>query len=336
MRLLVLGGTAFLGRAVAGHAVAAGHDVTCAARGKSGPVADGATLVRVDRADPDALATLEGRDFDAAIDVSSIPSQVRRAVAALADRVGHFTYISTGSVYSDPKTMGQRARTAPVVPAAPPEVDDPAADNHAQYGPCKMACEQSVLGAFGGRRSFICRAGLIVGPEDDSDRFTYWPVRLARPGPVLAPGAPDEMVQFIDVRDLASWIVQSADTGLRGVYDGIGAPMTRGEFLTRVAAGVGSPDPELVWVDQSFLSEQQVRPWMGERSLPLWVPMPDYGGFMTQDVRESLSAGLATREVETTAADTLAWYRGNGSPPLGCGLDPADEESVLDAWSALS
>src|SRR2546423_3038353 len=188
MRLLILGGTKFLGRATAAHALAAGHEVTCAARGTSGTVAEGARLVRVDRSEPGALAALDGT-FDAVIDVSSTPSHIRAALAGLAGRTGHWTFVSTASVYADAATPGQRAETALTLPPAPPDLDDPAADAEA-YGRCKVSGEQAVLAAGG--PAFVCRAGLIVGPEDPSDPFTYWPVRLARGGDVLAPGRPDE------------------------------------------------------------------------------------------------------------------------------------------------
>jgi 2'-hydroxyisoflavone reductase len=328
MRLLVLGGTAFVGRAVASRAVAAGYEVVCAARGRSGPVPVGAALVRVDRDAPDGLAPLDGQRFDAVVDVSSRPSQVRAAVAALAGRVGHWCYVSTASVYADPATPGQRAGSAPMLPAAPAELDDPEAPGDA-YGRCKVACEEAVLD--GGTPAFVCRAGLIVGPEDASDRFTYWPVRLARGGEVLAPGRPDDAVQLVDVRDLAAWLVSAAGDGRVGVFDGIAPPTTRLDLLTRVSAGVGRPAPELTWVDQDFLTGRGVRPWAGERSLPLWLPLPEYAGFMARDVSASVAAGLAVRDLRDTARDTLDWYRSAGEPALTCGLSGPDEAALLAA-----
>jgi 2'-hydroxyisoflavone reductase len=328
MRLLVLGGTAFLGRATAAQAVAAGHDVTCAARGTSGAVPDGTTFVHVDRSLPDGLAPLAGQRFDAVIDVARVPSQIRRALDALAGSVGHWTFVSSCSAYADQKLPGQLAHTAPLLPAAPPGLDDPQASPEA-YGRCKVAGEEAVLGS--GAPAFVCRAGLIVGPEDPSDRFTYWPVRLSRGGPVLAPGRPDELVQYIDVRDLAAWLVHAAETGLTGVYDGIGVPLTRADFLAAVAAAVG-PHPDLVWVDQPFLLDHQVEPWMGPRSLPLWLPLPEYGGFLTRDVAPALAAGLITRPLSDTARATLDWYTAAGSPVLKSGITAADEVVVLEAW----
>src|SRR5262249_20718024 len=200
MRLLILGGTQFLGRAIAAHACAAGHEVTCAARGISGPAPTGARFVKIDRDAADGLAPLTGEAFDAVVDVSRHPGQVRRAIAGLKHRAAHWTFVSTGSVYADSRTPGQRADTAPLKARTAPDVER---GTEATYGHAKVACEQSV-----GADAFICRAGLIVGPEDPTGRFTYWPARLARGGEVLAPGAPDDLVQFVDVRDLAQWIVR--------------------------------------------------------------------------------------------------------------------------------
>lgn len=325
MRLLILGGTAFLGRAVAAYAVGKGHQVTCAARGVSGPVPDGVRFVPVDRSAPGGLDPVTG-DFDAVIDVAQVPSQVRAAVRALAGRVGHWTFVSSCSVYADQATPGQRAGTAPVLDV-PDGLDDPAGGVEA-YGQCKVACEQAVLAS--GVPAFVCRAGLIVGPEDPTDRFTYWPVRLARGGPVLAPGSPDDLVQWIDVRDLAQWLLASAVSGVTGVYDGVGVPTKRGEFLAAVGEGV-RVTPDLVWVDQQFLLDHEVAPWMGPRSLPLWLPLPEFAGFLTRDPSPALAAGLVCRPVADTAATTLTWYDAAGGK-LKSGLAPADEALILDAW----
>src|SRR5437868_11211453 len=220
MRLLILGGTQFLGRAIAGHARAMGHDVTCAARGVAGAAPDGVRFIRVDREDPNGLAPLAREAFDALVDVSRHPGQVRRAVRALKPRVAHWTFVSTVSVYADNATIGQRADTAQLKAPTAPEVEHSTEET---YGAAKVACEQAV-----GDDAFICRAGLIVGPEDPTGRFTYWPTRLALGGEVLVGGSPGDAVQLIDVRDLAQWIVHAAQTGLKGVFDGIGPSFTRG------------------------------------------------------------------------------------------------------------
>ncbi|MFD2082345.1 Nucleoside-diphosphate-sugar epimerase [Actinopolymorpha cephalotaxi] len=370
MRILVLGGTVFLSAAVAAEAVARGHEVTCAARGTSGEPPAGTSFVRVDRDDPDGLAPLAGREFDAVVDVARLPSQVARAVAALGDGVRHWTFVSSISVYTDNSTPKQNPHTGPVHDPLPDDADE---GDVANYGPAKVSCEQAVLASLGDRANVV-RAGLIVGPGDRSDRFTYWPVRLARGGEVLAPGAPDEPVQVIDVRDLAAWIVRSAETGVVGVFDATAPAVGRGEFLDRVAAGVADAmmkagadvdsvagadtEPKLTWVDQEFLTAQKVDPWAGPRSLPVWLPLPEYAGMLDHDVSETLAAGLAVRDLAQTARDTLTWALETGlgqagsagsgdaagsagsagsgdaadSAGLRAGLTATEEADVLAAW----
>lgn len=335
MRLLVLGGTVFLGRAVAAHALAAGHDVTCVARGVSGEVPTGARLVVADRDAPGGLAAVTALadadgDFDAVIDVARRPSHVRHAVTQLADRIPHWVYVSSCSVYADQATPGQRAATAPVLTPLPLELDDATGEN---YGPAKVACERAVVDAVGPERAMLCRAGLIVGPEDPTGRFDYWVARLAQGGEVLAPGRPDDAVQWIDVRDLAGWLVDAAEQRLAGVYDGIGAPVTREEFLAGVAQGV-STTPHLTWVDQEFLAEQGVEPWAGERSLPMWLPLPEGAGFLSRDVTDALAAGLSPRPLADTARDTLAWLRTDPPRKPWAGITRDDEARLLAHWQA--
>jgi nucleoside-diphosphate-sugar epimerase len=272
------------------------------------------------------LSALDGQLFDAVLDVARRPSHVRRALAVLGDRCGHWTFVSTCTVYADQATPGQRAESAALLAAAPREVDD--ADGE-QYGPCKVADEEAV--AQSGVPAFVCRAGLIVGPEDPSGRFDYWVARLARGGEVLGPGRPDDRVQWIDVRDLAAWLVLAGETGLTGTYDGIGAPVPRSQFLAGVAEGVGVT-PQLTWVDQDFLAEHRVQPWTGERSLPMWLPLPDYAGFMARDVSPALRAGLRTRPLTDTAGDTLEWLQTGPDRTLRVGLDPQEEATLLTRW----
>lgn len=322
MRILVLGGTVFLGRAVARQALAAGHDVTCAARGTSGDPVDGARFVTVDRSQPGGLGNLEGT-FDAVVDVARTPSHVRHMVAELAGRVGHLTFVSSCSVYADAATPDQTTATAPLLPPAPPDFDDPAAGAE-EYGRCKVTCEQLVREAF--PDVFVNRAGLIVGPEDPTGRFDYWVARHARGGEILTPGDPDDRVQYVDVRDLADWTVRAAEEGLTGVFDGIGAPMTRREFH----AGFGG-DGTLTWVSQDFLVAHDVRPWSGPRSLPLWLPLPEFAGFLTRDTTAALSAGLRTRPLPETAADTLAAF---SDIRHSTGLTEEEEVALLREWHA--
>jgi len=323
MRLLILGGTQFLGRAIAAHACASGHDVTCAARGVTGMVPHGARLIRIDRDEPDGLAPLAGEAFDAVVDVSRHPGQVRRAVAALRPRVAHWSFVSTVSVYADNLTIGQRADTAPIRPPTAPEIEHSTEET---YGAAKVACEQAI-----GQNAFVCRAGLIIGPEDPTGRFTYWPMRLDRGGEVLVAGTPDDAVQLIDVRDLAQWIVHAAQTGVTGCFDGIGPSSTRGRFLAECADGVGA-SCTFTWVDRAFLESQSIKRWAGPRSLPLWLPLPDYAGFDTRDTSPARQAGLTVRPLAETARDTLAWARSAGGAVSGLTAD--EERAALEAWHA--
>lgn len=323
MRILILGGSQFLGRAIASHACAAGHDVTCAARGLAGPIAAGARLIRIDRDVADGLAPLTGETFDAVVDVSRHPGQVRRAVAALKRPGVHWTFVSTISVYADNRIPGQRADTAPLREPVTAEIEH---STDAIYGAAKVACEQAV-----GADAFICRAGLIAGPEDPTGRFAYWPARLARGGEVLAPGSSDDAVQFIDVRDLAQWIVHAAAVRLTGIYDGIGPVRTRGELLIECAAALNA-SCRFTWVDRAFLEAHDVRRWAGPRSLPLWLPLPDFAGFMTRDPSPARAAGLTARPLGVTARDTLHWLRAGNGPVVGLTTD--EEKHVLAAWHA--
>ena len=355
MRLLVLGGTKFLGRATARAAVALGDEVICAARGISGAVPAGVTFVAIDREEPDAYASLaDGGDFDAVIDVSNRPSQVLSALAALGHRTHHWIYISSISAYADDETPGQTASTAPLLPPAALDVDEA---DLANFGPCKVACERAVLDAMGAERAFICRAGLIVGPEDPSGRFTYWPNRIARGGEILAPGNRDDAVQWIDVRDLADWLIDVAHRKVAGIFDGLCEPIGRADFLDGVARGVralgvralgvGNETPEFTWVTPDFLVEQQVNPWYGPRSLPLWTTVPEYGGLLSRDGGPAKDSGLACRDLAETARSTLAWQRDMNSAtdastsvesapvtPLRAGLTAEEEAEVLAAWHA--
>ncbi|HEY2949340.1 MAG TPA: NAD-dependent epimerase/dehydratase family protein [Micromonosporaceae bacterium] len=334
MRLLILGGTVFLGRAIARHARDAGHDVTCAARGTSGEPVEGVRFVAVDRDVQTGLSALDGAKFDAVIDVARRPRHVRVALAALSGRVGHWTFVSSCSAYADQATPGQRAETAPVLPAISPEQDENGPQSDADlYGRRKVACEEAVVATVGADRSFSCRAGLIVGPEDPSGRFAYWVRRLVHGGEVLAPGEPSDAVQLVDVRDLAAWLVYAGETGLAGTYDGIGAPMGRAEFLSGVAAGVAPEGMRFIWVDQEFLLEQGVEPWMGDRSLPLWLPLPEYAGFLARDTAPALAAGLSTRPVAATARDTLDWLADRPDAAV-TGLTIEEETNVLANWHA--
>jgi 2'-hydroxyisoflavone reductase len=327
MRLLVLGGTVFLSRAVAEEAVRRGHEATCACRGESGSVPKGATHVAWDRQEAVPSALVDGPAFDAVVDVARHPSWVRSAVASFPD--AHWVFVSTISVYTDDSTPQGTVATLPT--HEPIHTDEDPASGPDVYGAMKVACEQAV--SEGAGSSVVVRPGLIVGPGDRSGRFSYWPRRIADGGEVLAPGSPDERVQVIDVRDLASWLVDLAESRTTGVFHGTGRAVGRADFLEQIASGVGldPPDRRWTWVDQDFLAEHDVEPWDGPRSLPVWLPQPEYAWLMSVDVEASYDAGLRTRPLADTARDTLAWLREEPDSPVA-GLDRAAEAVVLDAW----
>ena len=327
MRLLVLGGTVFLSRAVAADAVARGHEVTCAARGSSGSVPDGARLVTVDRTG--SLPDLG--EFDAVVDVARQPSWVRAAVAAYPD--AHWLFVSTINVYADDATPGGTPATLPLVEAI--EEDADLKDQPEAYGPMKVACERAVLD--GARSAMVLRPGLIVGPGDPSGRFSYWPRRLALSrtegaSEVLAPGDPADVMQVADVRDLAAWAVTACEQRTTGVYDGVGPAMPMAELLAQCAEGVDS-EVTWTWVDQAFLTEHTVEPWAGPGSIPLWLPRPEYDGLPAHDVQPSLDAGLTVRPLAETTRDTLGWLEATPDAAVS-GISLERERELLDAWLA--
>ncbi|MGH8795277.1 MAG: NAD-dependent epimerase/dehydratase family protein, partial [Stackebrandtia sp.] len=272
----------------------------------------------------DALA---GESFDAVVDVARLPLHVGRALDALAGDVGHWTFVSTCSVYADQSTPGQTADAAPLLE---PEPADSADGDMEKYGANKVACENLVRERLG-ERAFVVRAGLIVGADDPNDRFGYWPKRIAEGGEVLAPGSPDDLVQYIDVRDLASWILDAAEQKTSGVVDGIRPPMTRREFLNQIAEGVGA-EATFTWVSQDFLEAHGVNPWAGEESLGLWLPLPSHDGFLSRDTSSAVAAGMKIRPLAETARD---WREASGdSPNLAAGLSREKESEVLVAWRA--
>lgn len=322
MRILVLGGTRFVSQTIAELALARGHDVTCAARAESAEPPAGARFVSVDRADPAGFDALVGVSFDAVLDTATRPTWVRRALDARGATAGHWTYVSSCSVYADEATVGQTV-DAPTRIAAPPGSDE---TDMEIYGELKVAAETAVLDAVGGR-AFVVRPGLIVGPGDRSGRFTYWVERLAAGGDVLAPGTPADLTQVIDVRDLAMWLVDSMESGFVGTLDAISPPIALGALLDDISTGVGG-SATLHWVGHTELTELEVEPWMGPRSLPLWLPLPAYAGFGSRDVSASLAAGLAPRPFADTARDTLAWLRATPDA-IRTGLTRDEEAEVL-------
>jgi nucleoside-diphosphate-sugar epimerase len=328
MRILVLGGTVFVSHATAAEALRRGHEVVCAARGTSGRVPDGAKLVVVDRDNPDGLAPLAGERFDAVVDVAKISHPwVVRALDALADTAGHWTFVSSVSAYADETTLGQDA-TAPLLEPLESELreGEELTDPHI-YGSIKVASENAVRSRVGDR-AFVVRPGLITGTGDPTDRFGYWPARMHRGGRVLVPDT-DLASQIIDVRDLATWIVDAAENRLTGNYDAISVPAPLSEMLTEIATTVGADDLELVRASPEALEAAKVAPWSGPRSLPLWLP-PSWAGLDSHDPTASLNAGLRIRPLPDAARAALDHERTLGlDRERKSGLTPAEEAEIL-------
>ena len=330
MRLLVLGGTMFLGRHIVEQALARGHAVTFFHRGKTHPeLFPEATRAIGDRRE--SLEPLAGQRFDAVLDTSGyVPRVVQLSAAALSGAAPHYTFISTISVYADENTRGQD-ESGPLAAIADPKREDV---NGETYGALKVLCEQAVAETFTGR-VLVIRPGLIVGPHDPTDRFTYWPARMARGGDVLAPGPQAAPVQYIDVRDLAAWTLDMIEAQRTGVLNATGpaAELTIGEFLAGcrdAARPSNGAEVRLTWVDPEFLAAQNVAPFT---DLPLWLPEAAWG-MSTVKVARAVASGLTMRPLADTVRDTLAWHQNREDPQaLKSGLSPEREAELLRAWS---
>lgn len=331
MRMLVLGGTAFLSHTVAAEGVRRGHDVVCAARGASGRVPDGATLVKVDRDAPAGLAALAGQEFDAVVDVATMSYPwVRDALSALAAGAAHWTFVSSINVYADAVTTGQDEDAALHEPVNSGADKQERIEHPHLYGSIKVAAENAVRQALG-ERALVVRSGLIVGPGDVSDRFGYWVNRISRGGRVVVPDTLEQPTQYVDVRDIAAWVVTAGEQRIGGTYNGVGPTRPLGEVLTDIVKVVGPPDTELVPMSAESLETAGVQVWRGAKSLPLWVPPEDYG-FMAHDHRRAAGAGLRHRPFEEVVADVLAHERELGlDREREAGLTPAEEAELLGA-----
>jgi 2'-hydroxyisoflavone reductase len=318
MQLLVLGGTKFLGRAIVEAALERRHDVTLFNRGQTNPeLFPGVEKLRGDRESD--LSALDGRRWDAVVDVATfLPRVVRLSVDALRESVDRYVYISSISVYAD---MSDAPREGNAVA----QLEDPASESIEDYGALKAACEQVVEAAFG-ERALIVRPGLIVGPHDPTDRFTYWPRRVAEGGRVLAPAPPEAPVQVIDVRDLGAWIVTAIESSLDGVYNATGEPMRFDELLD-ACTRVSGADVDIAWIPSERLVEAGVGEWM---ELPLWIAAPQFAAMQQADVSRATTAGLTFRPIEDTIRDTLQWDARRETPRAeGVGLAPERERELL-------
>ena len=338
MRLLILGGTGFIGPHEVRYALARGHRITIFNRGRQKEAWPGPVEELLGDRDGD-LTALEGRDWDVCIDnPTSLPMWVRDAARVLKGHVGQYVFISTISAYAANDTMADETAALAVYKGADAmaETTRSLSADRRLYGPLKAESEKEALTQYGEAATTIIRASLIVGPGDDTDRFTYWPERLARGGEILAPGDGSDPVQFIDVRDLAEWTIRVAEERTTGVFNASGParPITMDQMLAGIAQGI-HVHPELIWAPTTFLKENNVLPW---GDMPVWIPgQGDTFGFHRRDIRRAIAAGLTYRPLPLTAADTLAWFR--TLPPerqamLRAGLEPGREVDLLTKLKA--
>ena len=329
MNILILGGTIFLGRHLVDAALARGHEVTLFNRGQHNP--DLFPNVEKLRGDRDGnLDALRDRWWDAVVDTCGyVPRIVRASAELLAGAVSHYTFVSSLSVYAATRQPGTY-ESATVGRLQDETVEEITGET---YGPLKALCEQAAERVMPGRVLNV-RPGLIVGPFDPTDRFTYWPARVARGGDVLAPGRPDRQIQLIDVRDLAEWIVRAVENNLTGVYnaDGPDYALSMGTLLDASKAVSGS-NAHFVWVEDQFLIDSGVQPWS---EVPLWIPEsdPDAAGFFAFDCRKAISAGSTFRPLADTIRDTLAWDATRPSDrEWRAGLKLEREAELLKVWN---
>ena len=324
MELLVLGGTNFLGRATVEDALARGHEVTIFNRGETNPgLFTEAEKLRGDRESD--LAALAGRSWDAVVDPSGyVPHVVRASAELLADAVEHYVFVSSISVYAE--QSGRNTEESPVGEIGNWPVDELVDDDdEGNYGALKALCERVVAEVFPGRHSNI-RAGLLVGAHDPTGRFTYWPHRVARGGEVLAPRPPERRVQFVDVRDLAGWMLDLAERRVAGTFNATHPGRPWGELL-ETSRDVAGSDASFTWVPDAFLAEHEVGEWM---ELPLWIHDPHWVGMHMADVARATEAGLSFRPLEETVREALEL----AEPTDEAGLSPQREAELLSAWAA--
>lgn len=329
MKILILGGTQFVGRHLADAALARGHELTLFNRGtKSAGLFPNAEHLTGDR-DGEGLEILRGRTWDAVLDTCGyLPRIVKQSAALLAETVFRYLFISTISVYAEFRTPNQD-ETAPLGVLADSSTEEQTGET---YGPLKVLCEQAVEGAFPGR-ALIIRPGFIVGPYDPTDRFTYWVRRVAAGGDVLAPGTPGQPLQVIDARDLADWTLSLVEREETGVYNATGPDyaLTLGEVLETTQKVSGS-DARLTWVPDAFLKANNAESFS---LLPFYLlKSPDTDGLMAASIEKAVGQGLAFRPLAETVADTLAWDKSRPADvPLKVGMTRERERELLARYN---
>src|SRR6058998_3945937 len=334
LRILILGGTGFTGPYQVRYALSRGHNVTTFNRGKTHP---GELPNEVEQLVGDRngkLDSLKGRQWDVVIDnPTTLPAWVRDAAQILKGNVDRYIFISTISVYDEVKQGVDEAAPTEKYEGADPykeTLEAMKASGYKTYGPLKALSESEAEKWFPGK-TLVIRPGLIVGPRAETDRFTYWPVRIDRGGEVLAPGSPADPVQFIDARDLAEWTIRMAENRETGIYNATGPakPLGIGGMLDGIKAALKS-NATFTWVAEDFLTQQKVEPWS---DMPVWTGKES--GLARAKIDRALSKGLTFRPLAETARDTLAWFKSHPQDRqahLRAGLTPERETEVLAAW----
>lgn len=332
LKILFLGGTGFLGPYTVNAAIAQGHEVTLFNRGKTNPeMFSSLEKIKGDR-NTDDIKKLANRKWDVVIDTSAYyPRSMNMAMEVLKDNIGQYLFVSTISVYSDWSKPGMDEST-PVGTLDDPTVEEV---NRQTYGPLKALCEQAAEKHMPGKVCTI-RPGLIVGPRDKTDRFTYWPVRIKKGGDVLAPGDGSDFIQYIDVRDLAEWMVHCVENNINGIFNAQtnGSDIIMKQLLD-TCVKIINPSANLVWVDRAFLEEQQVAPW---QEMPVWLPAEgDYAGSGMMSSVKAYANGLKERPIEVVVKDCHDWFTtlpAERQADLKWGIKPEKEANVLNAWKA--
>ncbi len=340
LNLLILGGTGFTGPEQVEYAISRGHNVTLINRNRTRPDFFKGRVEQLIGDFNGDMSALKGRKFDAVLDnPTTLPAWVRNAGQYLRGNVGHYVFISTLSVYPDNSTpWADESDGLTPLPAGLDPYTVPPADARKHYGALKTVSESEVAKLYPSHT--IMRPGLIVGPLDQTDRFTYWPYRINEGGEVMAPGTPNDPVQFIDSRDLAEWTVRMAESRTNGIFNATGPdkPLTMAEMLYGIKA-VTTAGAQFTWVPADFLAEQKIQGW---RHMTVWIaPSARTAGFSRRNVSKAVASGLTFRPLAVTAKDTLDWNKTRPADQLKAlsegavgGISLAREAEVLAAWKA--